>query len=228
MSALGSLRTLALSAAFTLMPIAAYAAPPLPAGFDTECMETILLDCSVSAAGMTTLMDGVGIAYQIQTGYSEETGSGAGVVLFDLVDDAWTLLDRDYAGVVYEVPRLVEGEEIILHVAGFTAGTGSYNADLLYVRDYESPEWRKIDLESWREDVVALLPEGLEIWKGVDFDFGDWFWAAYNARTPLWQQSDANCCPTGGWAEIEFEIVGDRMVPVRVYYRPEDEGAVAP
>lgn len=216
-----SLRRLPLAAVVVLVPTLAIAAPPLPEGFDTECVETILLNCGVAAAGMTSLYGKVHIAYQIQEGCSDEHGIGAGIVLLEATEDEWVPLASDFEGVHYELPRLAEGDEWILHVAGFMMGTGSYNADLLFLRDYDSKEWQPIDIGSWHDEIDAMLPEGLGIWKGVDFNFGDWFWSAYNARTPLWKESDANCCPSGGWAEIEFEIKDRRLVPIRVHYREE-------
>lgn len=224
MSALKSLCALALAAGLVAMPAVAQDQLPLPKGFDTDCFETELLGCYVTSAGVTGMAGDVQIAFQVQSGYSEDTGIGAGVVLLEAVDGAWRVLASDFYGVFYEMPRIADGEVSILHVPGFTAGTGGYNADLLLIRPYEEDaQWQRIDIESWRGDVVELLPEGLEIWKGVDFDFGDWFWSDYNARTPLWTGGDANCCPTGGWAIIEFEIADGRLVPTRVHYRPETE-----
>lgn len=214
-------RATVFATALALVAFSAQAAPPLPKGFDTECAGTILRNCHVTAAGVTSLYGEDHIAFQIQEGYTEETGILAGVVLFEAKDDEWVSLETDFSGVVYRVPQLVDGDRMILHVPGFMGGTGGYNSDVLLVRDYDGGDWQRIDIDSWREDVVDMLPEGLEIWKGVDFDFGDWYWSDYSASTPLWQQSDANCCPTGGWAEIEFEITDGRLVPVKVHYRPE-------
>lgn len=218
-------RTIVLSLALALASASASAAPPLPKGFDTDCVENPLIDCRVTAAGMVTLYGDINIAFQIQNGDSDEYGFGSGVVLFEDGGEEWTLFASEYGGVIYELPRLVEGEWLILHVPGWMQGTGNHNADLLFVREHEDDDWQRIDIESWREDVIPMLPEGLEIWKGVDFDFGDWFWRSFNARTPLWRQSDANCCATGGWAEIEFDITDGRLVPVRVYYRPQGDPA---
>lgn len=211
------------AAALAMAPLAAHGAPALPKGIDTDCIETILLNCSVTAAGFASLHGDAAIAYQIQDGFSAESGIGAGVVLFEDKDGEWSLLAAEFDGVQYNAPHLVDSDQMVLHVAGFTQGTGSFNADLLFVRDYDGGAWQQVDIFSWFDEIGPMLPDGLEIWKGVDFDFGDWFWSSYNARTPLWNQSDANCCPTGGWAEIAFEIEDGRLVPTRVHYRPFEE-----
>lgn len=215
-------RSIALVTSLTLATATAHAAPTLPKGIDTDCIGTMLLQCEVTSAGFVSVAGGIGIAYQLQSGHSDQYGIGAGVVLYAQKDGEWVLLDTDFAGVAYQPPRLIEGDLPVVHVPGFMQGTGSHNADLLFIGDYENGEWQRIDIDSWRDGIADLLPEGLEIWKGVDYDFGDWFYSTFNARTPLWNDSDANCCPTGGWAEIEFEITDGRLVPVKVHYRPEE------
>jgi len=59
---------------------------------------------------------------------------------------------------------------------------------------------------TWREGLGARLPQGLEVWKGVNFAY-----EALMADTALWRTSDANCCPTGGEAHLDFEIRDDRL-----------------
>lgn len=204
-----------------LAPALAFAAPPLPKGFDSDCVEDLLTQCEVTASGFASFGEGVNIAFQIQTGASDEFGIGAAVVLYESRDGEWSLLAAENTGVLYRMPRLIEGEEMIIHVPGFMQGTGSFNADVVFARAYDADSWHRVDIDSWFEAVAPMLPDGLGIWKGVDFDFGDWYWTKYLARTPLWKDDDANCCPTGGWAEIELELTDGRLVPVNVNYREE-------
>lgn len=204
-----------------LVPTLAFAAPPLPQGFDTTCVEDLLTQCEVTASGFASFGEGMDIAFQIQTGASDELGLGAAVVLYESRDDKWALLAAENSGVLYRIPRLIEGDEMIIHVPGFMQGTGSFNADVVFVRGYDEDSWQRFDIDSWFDAVSPMLPDGLGIWKGVDFDFGDWYWTNYLARTPLWKDDDANCCPTGGWAEIELEIEDGRLMPIKVNYREE-------
>ncbi|MFL9841472.1 hypothetical protein ABS767_10900 [Sphingomonas sp. ST-64] len=62
-------------------------------------------------------------------------------------------------------------------------------------------------LESWRDALPTRLPKGFGIWKGVDYDF-----EGLGASSKLWRDKDANCCPSGGDALIDFAIEGRSLV----------------
>jgi hypothetical protein len=74
-------------------------------------------------------------------------------------------------------------------------------------------------MDQWLTDIGSKLPPGLEIWKGVEYDFSR-PWSGLVARTPLWQSNDANCCGTGGSAVIALEIVDGRLVATGVAHTP--------
>jgi len=212
-----------LAGAGMLLASAAHAAPPLPEDIDSVCLETILENCEVTASGRTSAFEGPSIAFQLQRGESAHNGLGGGVVLFADRGGDWTLLATDFGGFEYEVPLLTARAMTLLHVPGLVAGTGSINADLLFSYDDDEDAWRPVDTESWKAEVGPLLPDGLEIWKGVDYDFADWYYAEYTARTELWRAGDANCCPSGGWAIIHFNIVDNVLLPVSVDHSPPDQ-----
>ena len=87
-------------------------------------------------------------------------------------------------------------------------GTGAHNADVIFrLTDSADRPLRQIDNFSWRDDLDDRLPRGLEVWKGVNFAY-----EALMAETSLWRSNDANCCPTGGEAYLDFEICDDRLV----------------
>lgn len=67
----------------------------------------------------------------------------------------------------------------------------------------------------WAEDIAARLPPDLAVWKGILVDF-----AAMTATTSLWRPDDANCCPSGGEAELRFAIVDDALRVIEVMLRP--------
>jgi len=191
---------------------------------ETACTDSPLSDCRVLGAGIINDEDGAPLlSWQTQTGFTEQTGIIGGFVLYRWTGEDWTLLDSGFDGYGFTPPLLSESG--LLHIAGYSGGTGAYNVDRLYFRgEDEAPSWRRIDIESWREDIDALLPAGLGIWKGVDYDFDDWFYDTLTARTPLWREDDANCCATGGEALIDFEIIEDRLtVRALRYLPPEDE-----
>lgn len=215
--------TLSLATAVSLiLSTAAFAKADDIAGLDSGCLDTALEDCEVLSWGYLSLRNGPRIAFQTQAGHSVDAGVGGGIVVYAGQSGEWSLLTSAFDGFDYAPPRLAEGDPILLHIPGFYAGTGAMNADLLFRYDDTADTWHTIDIETWHDNVGDLLPEGHEIWKGVDFSFNDWFYNEYIARTPLWLESDANCCASGGWATVHFEIVDDALVPTRVDYTPPD------
>lgn len=198
------------SGTISVIPQYAAASQNVLDGINTTCLESELKECNVTSSGFIKITEGPSLAFQIQDGYSEDTGTGAGVVIYEQTGDKWNLLTKDFFGVQYTLPRIIEGERILLHVPGLTAGTGAYNADILFeyveATDGQASKWQKVDIENWRTSIEDFLPKGLGVWKGVAFDFGSWFEGDYMARTPLWQEDDANCCATGGSAIIHFTI----------------------
>lgn len=211
-------------AVLLFLPADVTAAPAL-AGLDDTCLETELQGCSVLSSGYIAADTGQRIAFQTQAGFTDQDGVKGGVVLFDETADGWELFASAFDAYRYDTPRLVQHDEIMLHIPGYSGGTGAYNADLLFIwGDTRSARyfdgWRTIDLNSWHAYVGQYLPEGLEIWQGVDYDFDDWFYGELNARTPLWRPNDGNCCPRGGWATVHFTIDNSTLIVTRVDYQP--------
>lgn len=213
---------LALSAA----PHGAWASSPSISLDDigTTCLETPLLGCYVVSAGF---LNGDGgpdegapfVAWQTQMGFTHEDGVRGGFVLFAHGDDGWGVLGSGIEG-EYGLPGLAEGG--LLHIPGYTGGTGMGNVDRLYMREASSRDWREIDMDAWLGTIGDMLPDGLAIWKGVDYDLRQPSTALY-ARTLLWRDSDANCCATGGEAIITLEIEGDRLIATGVRYLPPEQ-----
>lgn len=172
------------------------------------CVDIGLSNCSTATGGYLNI-DGHRLSWQLQNGFTPEDGTAAGYVLLTGGDrlraEAW-----GHAGIRYEPPTVirVEGQAYVA-IPGRIAGTGAHNADALFrVTPGANPLLTEIDNETWRDtDLPALLPTGLEIWKGVTFNYD-----GLTARTGLWRASDGNCCPSGGEATLVFEIRGDRLV----------------
>jgi hypothetical protein len=223
---------IAAAATILLLPENAFAQKLDIAELDTTCIATELQDCHVLTSGRLNVDWGENegeplFAWQTQSGFTAENGISGGFVLLHYLDGSWTLFDSGFDAARFEAPRL-SAEGSMLHIAGYSGGTGAYNTDRLYVwEDGGTPasgnDWTRIDIESWRDNIDTLLPKGLEIWKGVDFDFSDFFYGELTARTPLWRADDANCCPSGGWAFITFEIDQQRLVATRIDHLPPTE-----
>lgn len=200
------------------LPGLALAAPVSVKSIGDTCLESEVQKCTVAAAGFVASEGVPRLAYQIQRGVDEYDGTIGGVVVLTEIDGEWTALDSDFSGVWYQLPRLTEIDSILFHIPGFTAGSGSYNADLLFQYDPDASAWKRIDIDSWGNDLDGKLPDGLEIWKGVGYDFGSMSWGQMIARTSLWKEDDANCCPSGGEAVIHFEIKDGALAVTTVDY----------
>jgi len=188
-------------------------------GLDFDCLQTMLRNCRVLTAGYINGAAGEDegapmLAWQTQSGFTHETGVASGFVLFRFGADGWELLDAGFDGAGFQLPVLNEAG--LLHIPGYGGGTGAHNVDRLYELD---GTWRRVDLDAWRSAIDPLLPPGLEIWKGVDYDFEN-PWSGLVARTPLWRADDGNCCPSGGSAVIGFDIVDRALVITGVAYTP--------
>lgn len=211
--------------AVLFLPAGLFAAEPISTKqIDRQCIESELHNCVVLGAGHFNIEwgDAEGapwLAWQTQAGFTPEDGVKGGFVLLAREGDAWTVLDKGFDAARYLTPLLGQ-EGGLLHVPGYSGGTGAYNADRLYLLSDDEQGWQRIDLDSWLATIGELLPEGLEIWKGVDYGFSDWFYEDFTARTPLWRGDDANCCPSGGWAIVHFEIEDAVLVARRVDYLP--------
>jgi hypothetical protein len=197
------------------------------ADIGTSCLETRLDDCKVYSAGylnMDNFSDSDGspfLAWQTQLGSTATDGIIGGFVLFQHDGAGWSVLDSGFDG-FFEVPRL--NQDGLLHVPGHGQGTGAFNTDRLYQWGDTGAAvlregWTELEMDQWLTDIGDMLPPGLEIWKGVEYDFSR-PWSGLVARTPLWRSDDANCCGTGGSAVITLEIVDGRLSATSVAHTP--------
>lgn len=171
-----------------------------------KCLGTWLrMGCVVPASGVVR-DGGATILWQFQSGASEENGVGMGAMLWDASGPgAPKLIGWTFEGYFMEMPRF-NAETGLLWVAGRMSGTGEGNADMLFQK--RGREWVEVEMESWRDDLTKRLPDQLGVWKGVEFDF---LGTAMGADAQLWKPEDANCCPTGGRANLGFVIDGERL-----------------
>ena len=191
-----------------------------PAALGDACIEAGLMGCGTQLGGWLNAPEGAGRLYwQIQNGSTEEDGITAGVVFLAAQADgrlapvAWT-----FGGVHFEPPVLIQsGDRLYVASAGVTAGTGAFSADVLFRwTPGAARPLAQIDNETWRDAALpAMLPPGLEVWKGVQFNY-----AGLIAQTSLWRAGDANCCASGGEATLDFEIEGDALKLISV--SPDD------
>ena len=189
-----------------------FRAPPV---LGRECVATGLKGCSSPMGGYLALREGR-LLWQVQDGFTEENGVSGGIVFFGDAGAArigpTTPIAWSFDAARFDAPVLLTGPDFggaaYIAVPGVHAGSGSGNADALFRWDFpDSRRLTQIDTWSWWDDLAERLPEGLEVWQGVRFD-----WNNMMAVTPLWQDGDGACCGTAGTAILSFSIEGDRLV----------------
>jgi hypothetical protein len=128
------------------------------------------------------------------------------------------LLWANAMAIGFEDPVLVASPAgRLISVPGHVPGTGNQSASFLFLQDGQA--WKDIDIFSWEQDLARQLPRGLGAWHGI---FPQW--DRMTAYSRLWRASDANCCPSGGEADISLGLHGDRIVlrDLRVRPQPRD------
>jgi hypothetical protein len=195
-------------------------------GLARDCLVGAVVNCVVESAGFLNAGD-EGKARAIAWQYVSGLEPNGGIPLRMAI--AWDVSGAKPALIGYtstegeaEPPRLVDnGEDIILHFPARTAGTGEGNADSLFL--YRTGAWVNIGMNSWKTELRTRLPEGMGLWKGVDYDY-----YGLSSYFPIWRDSDANCCATGGNAYAVFKIVDDRLKIDTLDFTPDAAVQVKP
>ena len=107
----------------------------------------------------------------------------------------------------FSPPDIVQNTDdgVLIHVPGVTGGNGAGNADVLVLRTRSG--WRRPGMESWFDQVNAMLPDGFEIRSRVNFNF-----RAMHGSSPVWRTGDGNCCATGGTVQIDFALADGNVL----------------
>ena len=178
-----------------------------PSSLEQRCLGAVLRDCRVTATGLVVSEDrATRILWQSQRGFTERDGIRAGIVLLAQARGGWRLVGWSFAGVSYGAPILSKQPDgLLLSTPGLLSGSGSGNADLVY--QLRRGSWHEIEIESWQDQMDALLPPGLGLRRGIAYDF-----AEMTAPTNLWRDTDADCCATAGRATLKFSIRGASLV----------------
>ena len=184
----------------------------------TRCVATRLQGCQIEQSGSFTLADGTTLYFQQQAGSTEDDGMSTAMVVLSpegarlkpvfwlagplgvLPLDTWRS-DEDGAG---DGPTYVA-------LPAYGQGTGHHWEGAMFRWNGRDAAPTEIDVHTWLDRLDEALPEGLGVWKGPQFHWG-WL----SAESPLWQDSDANCCATGGKVFVELKIEGDALVAANV------------
>ena len=183
--------------------------PDLLARLADDCMALASTNCTVTASGTLNSPSEAAtrrIVWQHLATQNPEFGNLMQMVIaWDVTDAAPMLIGFSTTDGEARPARLIDnGEQLIVHLPAHTAGTGNGNADTLYL--FDGTGWTNIGMAGWKEELAAQLPEGLALWKGVEYDY-----YGLSSSFPLWRDDDANCCPTGGEAYVSFSVKDNRL-----------------
>lgn len=182
------------------------------------CVDVVMKSCDVTSAGFLSAGDQGRLWWQIQAGFTDDDGVGGGVVVFEEGADGelkpilWT-----FEGAQYETPSLEphgDGQWLLI-VPGISRGTGSGGMTVMML--WRDGAWRPVDMD-WQSRAGDLLG-GMQVWHQPR-----WAFPRLVASSPLWRDRDAGCCGTGGTAEMEFEIVDDRLTLISAEITPPRAG----
>jgi len=168
--------------------------------------------CKVEASGR---LPAAHLAWQRRSYTDGDTTVAAGVVVYAIDGvSARPIVWHDEDDAAFEDPALIVSPAgTLLDLGGYLHGTGNFSAEVVLVE--EAGAWHQLDTSAIDSGLVAHVPRGRAIWKGVYPD-----WRRMMAESPLWKQSDGNCCPTGGSVRGTLKRVGLRILVDRAVYDP--------
>lgn len=178
-------------------------------------------ECAVSETGAFGSVDGQAYDYALYT-LNKDEDKGLSIFTHEAAGKQGKLLldrfDEEGAVLYYRKPEMANHSfGTLLHVPIGVYGTGNFNESECYLWSEKQKGWKLLDSTSWVDDLGKRLPAGLEIWKGVWPDI-----KTMTAKTALWRENDANCCPSGGTAAVALAVKDGRFVIKSLEIR-EDE-----
>lgn len=190
------------------------------AALDTRCLYDFGGDCSVEASGRINVPDRGTVLHWQRLALVPRGGPIARMVVLIAQDKAGRTRLAGFAESSGSIgaPELVASgdKRSLVHLAGISAGPGEHRMDALFVADHaESVEWRRIDMADWSEQGSKMLPAGYQIARPAMFAFDD-----MSVDVLVGREGDADCCPRGGAARFDLEIVDDRLSLTRMHFQP--------
>lgn len=108
------------------------------------------------------------------------------------------------------------GNEDLLAYSTTISGTGHFTVDYYFTLDHGIPKSVHYN-SALREELQKILPKGDGVWKGGGFN-ADTFMFSHS----VWEEGNANCCPTGGSVEVVFGLEkGQFVVKSSRYEKPQ-------
>ena len=194
-------------------------APERIANIADTCLYDFGGRCGVEASGRIEVPERGGTLLWQKASLAPRDGPGAWMVVVVAQGAAGkaTLAGFAESSGSIGTPDLVasDGERSLVHVTGTLAGSGSGNADALFVGEGAAAKWRQVGIGGWYDEGSELLPKGYWLRGPARFRFDEMF-----AIVPVARDGDGNCCPRGGQALFDFSIVGDQLVVDSMRFQP--------
>ena len=142
----------------------------------------------------------------------EQTCDQKALVLFGnraYTKDAKVLLLRlDAANTQYDDPLVViSGDERVMSVPVHASADSVSTQYYLWRAD----RWVHMDGQAWQHDLSAKLPSGTSVRQAVWPDL-----ETMSAHANLYLAGDADCCPTGGIANIDLDVQREQFAVKKV------------
>lgn len=170
-------------------------------------------NCHVTRGRWVATIELVDI-YQAQycLGNDAQTCDKKALVLFGnraYTKDANVLLMRiDAASTEYDDPLVVIlGDERVMSVSAHNAAEVA-NKYYLWRTDH----WQAMAPHDWQHDLATKLPAGKSLRQPVWPDL-----ESMSAQAKLFLEKDADCCPTGGLANVDFDLVKEQFFVKKVH-----------
>ena len=105
-------------------------------------------------------------------------------------------------------PVAVEGEgRNFVTLPRTNRGSAATTSDVVLIATSTDGEWRELNVSDWFTELQKRLPRGLIARSAFSLDL-----LGMRASTLLARDGDANCCPSGGTAELTFILRRDALV----------------
>jgi hypothetical protein len=128
--------------------------------------------------------------------------------------DATVLIVRvDDGGTAYDDPMVVNsGDDSVMSVATHDA------ADIIAKRYYlwRTDHWITMKALAWQQDLSNFLPKGTSARAGEAFPDLE----TMSTQLKLFKPTDADCCPSGGTANVEFGLDKEQFAIKQVKIHP--------
>lgn len=187
------------------------------------------VECAVTKSGKIGAADGKDYyfsLYKVHENNIEETGTSVFAQQKDgnVVAVENVLFGDPEIQSKSEPPTLIEYKKEVLLIVPISSA-GNANSDIYYI--LKNGQFTHFDTDSWLSDFAqggdktdTKLPKGYAIWKSVPPKFEK---DKITATSPVWKESDQNCCATGGKIDLEFDIKDKALVVINQKFQKADD-----